>query len=287
MFEQTIHIWAPLVFAGIGGVLSYRAGVLNIALEGSILLGAFTLVAADLLQLGIIPALLLSALVPGIIGLLFGLWSMRSGGNIFIIGLGVNLLIGGGITTISSLFLGGKGVIQFSHLQKFSGKVHSLSFSITAAVLITLLIMFFLYKTKWGVRMRGAGSSPDLLKSRRISPGRYKTAALILSSSLAGMCGGILALRIGAFVPGMSANRGWIALVLVFIGKGTPAGAAAAAVVYSLAEAATVSIQGSSSIPGSLLLSLPYFITIFFLLLTNIADIIHTRHKYSSATKIS
>lgn len=269
MTNQVLTLWTVLTLAGIGGAFSNRAGVLNIALEGFLLLGAFSMTAAETLGLGFIGAVLFALITCAGAGFAWAVWSVRSRGNIFILGLGMNLLIAGGVTTLSSLLYGGKGVVQLSRLALHGHLVLSPWLNLAIVMVTTAAAWLFLFRTPWGIHLRAAGSCPGMLSGRHINPDTTRILALTLSAALAGAAGALLALRIGAFVPNMSANRGWIALVLVFIGASNPLGVAAAALIYSCAELFTTGIQGSTSIPGQLALALPYFITAAFLVAVN------------------
>ena len=272
MIAQVLTLWTVLTLAGIGGALSHRAGVLNIALEGFLLLGAFSMTAADAFGLNFPLALAFAAAVCTAAGFAWALWSIRSRGNIFILGLGMNLLAAGGITTLSSVLYGGKGVIQFTRLGAYGHLVLSPWLNLLMVSAAAASAYFLLFRTPAGIAIRAAGSCPGLLSSRHLNPGRYRITALTASAALSGIAGALLALRIGAFVPNMSANRGWIALVLVFIGRAHPFGVAAAALAYSLAEVWTTGLQGSGSAPEQLVLAFPYFITAVFLVAVNLLE---------------
>jgi simple sugar transport system permease protein len=276
---------APILLAGLGGLLSERAGVLNIGLEGLILWSAFFAyaVAASVAVLGA-PALGIALAVPAgalagaLLAALFAYVVLKLEANVFVAGLAINLLASGLVPFFSIAFYGGKGVVREELIGEvprlfdlpglpFFGELlfgHSvfvyLSWVAAAAVLVGL------YRSYVGLHLRTAGSRPELLKLRGRSPSRYQALALVLSGAFAGLAGANLSLRLGAYVPGISGGRGWIALVTVYLGYRNPIGLAIAAFVFGLSESLAVAAQGTLNIPNTLLLGLPYAITVLALL---------------------
>jgi simple sugar transport system permease protein len=268
MIEAMAAAAVPLILAGIGALVSERAGVLNISLEGCISSGAFT--AAAVLATGGSPAAAAGgALISGIFfGFLLSAVHIGAGANLFVAGLGINLLIPSLSDLISQVVWRHKGTIRIPE-GMLSG-FNSYGIEIITWLMIPLIAgtALILKRTEFGRRIRTAGSSPEFLRERGISPGWIRTAALVISSSLASLSGGFLAFRIGGFVPGMSSGRGWIALVIVWMGFRRPAGILVAAYFFSLIEIIAGKAQGLSNVPATLLLALPYAAALVALTLT-------------------
>ncbi|THB67105.1 MAG: ABC transporter permease, partial [Spirochaetaceae bacterium] len=249
----------PVIIAGIGALISQKAGVLNVATEGLILAGAFAAAATGLATGSSLLALLAGAMAGLLVVQLHSIFSIRMRANIFIVGLGINLLMEGGIPLISRSLLSSSGVIRLD--AGFSG---SLLDTITALFLTLFFLafsIFLLNHSRWGLEITAAGSQRELLQRRGVSPERRQIGALCISGITAGIAGALLILRIGAYAPGMSAGRGWIALAAVFLGFQRPLGVAAGALLFGLTDAIAGSLQIFPNLPSGLLMTLPYIIT--------------------------
>lgn len=269
----------PILLAALGGLLTERAGVLNIALEGMILTGGFWAVVAvsagGTATTGIVAGIAAGATLGG----LFVLLALVLRANIFIVGLGINLLALGANQVISTWIFGTSGVIQlrsdFRLLGAVSGEVPGffgsvfLGHSVVTylAWLMVPVTALFLRRHPLGLRIRVAGSAPDLLESRGVPAGRPRALALVLSGAMSGVAGAGIALRLGAYLPGLSGGRGWIALVVIFLGYRRPLGVFLATLAFALAEALAIRAQGLAGVSPTLLLSLPYLLVFAGLIL--------------------
>ncbi len=119
-----------------------------------------------------------------------------------------------------------------------------------------------LYNTPLGLRLRIAGEEPSWLRAQGIGVRRYQLLGLLGSGALAGLSGALLALRIGVYLPNISSGRGWIALVIVYLGYRTPGGLAVAALFFGVMEALSVRAQSVLGVPPTILLALPYVLTV-------------------------
>jgi simple sugar transport system permease protein len=252
---------APLILAGLGGLLTEQAGILNIALEGMILGGAFSaLLTAGLT--GSLPLALTAAALTGILtASLFNLSSFTLKGNPFIAGLGINILVPALTASLSSMLYGNQGIIRPESLPALPrlGGIDLFSF---LALGLAAAGVFLLYRTGPGLLIRACGEKPDLLKSRGVNPDTVRKASVLMSGILAALAGAALSLRLGVYVPGMSAGKGWIALVAIFLGYRRIPGLIPACLFFALAEGATNRAQGVLGIPPTLILSFPYFLTL-------------------------
>lgn len=265
MLHSALDSMAPILLAALGGLLTERAGILNIALEGMMLTGAFTAVVVSgltgNLYLGMAGALIAGVLAAG----LFSLLAIRLRGNMFIIGLAVNLLASGLITFLSGLLFQNRGVLRFPGAPLIPRPVIPLIGPVSAAVFPVLLAVPFtawlLYRTAFGLRVRGAGYDPEVLRSRGVNAEAIRTCTILFSGAACGVAGSLLSLRLGAYVPGLSAGRGWIALVAIYLGGKKPLGILLATLFFALVDVLAGIAQGTEGIPPSLLFALPYFIT--------------------------
>lgn len=270
--SATLYSATPLALAAMGGVLSERAGVVNIALEGLILSGAFAGVCAEAFcdpwagqaagLLGLGAALGVGALL----GLLHAYFTQRTKMDPIISGLGINLLAAGATRTL--------------YLRYFASGVSVRGLPgglfLTLAVLLPVLFGFLLARTRFGLRLRAVGESPESARMAGISPGPSRYAAVILAGMLAALAGAYLSLaEAHTFSTNMSAGKGYIALAAVIFGKWKPAGAAAGALFFGFFYAAQTQLQISSihftplgvELTSPFLLdTLPYLMTLFALI---------------------
>lgn len=271
MIGQALHVLTPVLLAGLGGLFTALAGVLNIGLEGMILAGAFVSIVALHLSGSYLLALTAAAGAGLLLGLVFTFSAVRLRANIFITGLGVNLLAAGVIPFASSALFQVKGVLRLENVtplpRLFPAFLGGQTALLYLALLLVALVHLLLYHTPFGLRLRTAGTAPQLLEERGLSVERYRSYAIWISGVAAGMAGGALALRLGVYLPNISAGRGWIALVTIFLGYRKPLGVLLAALLITLTESLANSAQGTLEIPNTLLLSLPYLLTLLAMIL--------------------
>ncbi len=252
---------APLILAGLGGLLTEQAGILNIALEGMILGGAFSALLTASATGSLILALAAAAASGLLTAALFNLSSFTLKGNSFIAGLGINILIPAVTASLSAMLYGNQGIIRPEGLPPLP-RIGGVDLFSLLALFLAAAGILLLYRTGPGLMIRACGEQPDLLKSRGVDPDRVRKATVLLSGVLAALAGAALSLRLGVYVPGMSAGKGWIALVAIFLGYRTIPGLIPACLFFALAEAAANRAQGELGLPPTLILSFPYFLTL-------------------------
>ena len=268
ILHSAIIIMTPILLAAAGGLFTELTGKLNIALEGLLLIGAFSAIAVvhytGNLAAGITAAILASLSLSAIIA--FTTLKLRS--NVFITGLAANLLAGGLTVVLSQQFFNTRGVVA----------LHSFGYLppgmfVCASLLLLFAAWITLYKTPFGYRLRACGKHSAALASVGIKPDTYRWAAFLISGFFCGIGGSFLSLNLGAFVPNMTAGKGWIALVIIFLGGRKPPGLLAAAFIFGLADAFSNYAQGIFNIPADFILAIPYLLTcaaiIFMSILVN------------------
>lgn len=266
MISKTIIFMVPLLIAALGGLFTELAGVLNIALEGMILSGAFAAVIATELSgsltVGIIAGMSASMLV----ALLFAFTSLHLKGNIFVTGLAINLLVPSLTAMFSKSLFGTRGVIR---LEETLGNNNAL-FSLLLLLSFTFLTVLILKYTAFGLHLKVAGINSAFLASRAVKPIRVQTIAIVISGAACGLSGALISLRLGVYIPGISAGKGWIALVAVYLGNKKPFPILISCFLFALTETFSDTAQGLIEIPATVILSFPYFITIIGLVLYSI-----------------
>jgi ABC-type uncharacterized transport system permease subunit len=248
----------PLVFAGMGGICSERAGVINIALEGMMLVGAFVGMWVSQ-SAGAWIGLLSALTVGGVLGLVHLVLTQRFRMNHIISGVAINILAVG-----STTFLLRKMFNQATP-QRESNVTHPFSvlIFILAAILLPFLLNYILQKTKTGLRLRAVGENPESVRMSGINPIPLRVLGVTLSGVFASLGGAYLSLsQVGRFEDEMVAGRGFIALAAVICGRWNPLGAALACLIFGFFDSLQFQLQGNVRIPNEALRSLPYLFTI-------------------------
>jgi simple sugar transport system permease protein len=188
----------------------------------------------------------------------------------------VNLFSTGLCTVLSGKLFNTRGVVAFQN----DAKIPSSLVGWYLFFLIILLIIAWLAvnKTPFGIRLCSCEKNSEALVSLGIDPQFYRIIALFISGVTCGIGGSFLSLNIGAFVPGISAGKGWIALVVIFLGGRKPLGIFAAALVFGIAEAFSNHAQGIWNIPADFILAFPYICT--FLVLVIVSATLKMHHNF-------
>lgn len=260
------ELLTPLLVAALGALWSERAGVLNIALEGQMLAGALTAVLVQHFTGEIALALTAAVLVGSIAGLLLAWGALDLGADPFIAALGLNLLLPALAGWVSFVLFGNLGVIRTGSLVPSWAGVPPFFVIALALVGLTHALLFH---TPWGLRVRAAGSAPDLMASRGLAIRAYQRQALALSGALGALAGGFLSLSLGAFVPGISAGQGWIALVALYLGLRRPIPVFLACLVLAWAAEGSNLLQAVPQLPSGLVLAVPSLVTVVVFVATS------------------
>jgi len=260
---QALKIAIPLALAALGGAVTERAGVVDLALEAKLLFGAFTAAAighwTDSVYLGVLGGIG-AGIVVAAVQLVFAL---RLRADQVIVGVALNLLALGGTRFLLQLMYGessnSPGAPAFGDAV-FGNPVFWIA--VTAAIVVPLAMQ----RTRWGVRLRAAGDRPEALVAVGVSPSRARLAAGLVGGALAGAGGAQISLSVGGFSADMSSGRGYIAIAMVILAGWRPGWAALVCVGIGAAGALNIQLQVTgSSIPRELAPLLPYVLTLVVL----------------------
>jgi simple sugar transport system permease protein len=257
-FASALRLATPLLLAALGGVVSERSGVVNIALEGKLLAGAFA--AACVAWATGDPWL--GALAGAGAGVLVGAIHALGGGVLrgdqIVVGVAVNLFVLGATQFLMTVFFGSSA--NTPTFSGFRSGLFGLPPLVWVAFVAVPLVHGLLARTRFGLRLRAVGEHPETAASLGLDPQWIRVRAVLLAGALAGLGGAYLALDAAQFVKNMSSGRGFIALAAVIFGKWRPGGAAAACVFFGLAEAAQIRLQGIG-FPTQFVQMIPYVLT--------------------------
>ncbi|AZR72435.1 branched-chain amino acid ABC transporter permease [Anoxybacter fermentans] len=270
----------PLMYAAIGGIFSERSGVVNIALEGIMLTGAFTAMLASYYTGSPWLGVLIAMIAGGLISLIHAFVSIEFRANQVVSGVAINLLASG----LTSFFLRaifkhagqspsvnslGKLPIPIIKDIPFIGTILSgHSPLVYLALLSIVLAHFVLFKTTFGLRVRAVGEHPEAADTVGINVKKIRYICVVISGIMAGIGGATLSIGLlDLFTEDMTAGRGFIALAAVIFGKWTPFGAFVATLLFGIADAMQMLAQTLqiTFLPREIWLMLPYILTLFAL----------------------
>lgn len=260
----------PIIFAAMGGILSERAGVLNFALEGMMLIGAFigtlTSYYTGSPWLGVLMALLLGS----IFAMLHALFSIKFKINQILSSVGINILAWGTAVFLLKIFF---QRMDMSASEKMLSDWYiintRLSFSPLWLIgfLIVIIMWVFLFKTNLGLSLRSIGENPLIMHIAGVNIYKVRYIAVILSGALAGIAGVYISLVNGEILsPYMISGKGFLAVIAVILGRWHPFGAIIVAVFLSFTGVLASYWSGAGlSIASSIVLILPYVLILFVL----------------------
>jgi simple sugar transport system permease protein len=237
---STIRLATPLLLAALGGLLSERSGVINIALEGLMLAGAFTGAVVThyagnpwIGLVGCIAAGIFIAAIHAVVCIRFSANQVVAGTAINILMLGIPTLLSGALfdTTGSTPQIPRENLIPNA--------------PILIAFALVPLVWYVLYRTPFGLRLRAAGENPEAADTAGISVARIRYTGVLLSGALAAIGGAYLSIgQSSLFTRNMTAGRGFIALAALIFGKWRPVQTMLACLLFGFAEAASIQMQG-------------------------------------------
>jgi simple sugar transport system permease protein len=269
---STIRLATPLVWAAIGGLYSERSGVINVALEGLMLAGAFTAAAvtfyAGSWAIGVLAAIAAGALTAAVLAVA----CIRFKADEVVAGMAVNILFLGLPAVLSgALFLssGATPQVPQDDLIPAFGDVSIMSM---LALAVALATGYVLYRTPFGLRLRAVGENPEAADAAGVRVDRIRYAAVIISGVLAAIGGAYLSVgQSSLFTRNMTAGRGFIALAALIFGKWRPVPTLLACLLFGLADAVTIQMQGvvklpsGEDVPVQFVQMIPYVVTIVVL----------------------
>ena len=275
LFASMLRYATPLIFGAIGGMFSERSGVVNVGLEGMMLMGAFFgIMGADKLDSWFL-GLLVAILSGGAMGLLHAIWSVHLRADQIISGFAINFLALGLTGYLFIDIYGQEGTptdipsipaVNLSFLDgiPFIGDIFgNLNLMIWIALILVPLSWLVLFKTPLGLRIRAVGEHPRAADTVGIDVYRIRYGAVIASGMLAAAGGAFLSIGfVNSFNENMTAGRGFIALAAVIFGNWRPFGAAAACLLFGFSSALAQRLPEYSDSAAVLFQALPYVLTL-------------------------
>ncbi len=279
LWQATLQFGALLLLPALGGVISERSGVTNIAMEGMMLTGAYAGVMTALSTHSLLVGVLGAIIAGGLMALIHAVVSINFKANQIVSGIAINIAALGLTNYLLFVQTGGQGVpslasslrlptVTWGPLAKipFLGPVlFQQNIIFYVALLVLVGIQLLLFRTNIGLRIRAVGEHPQAADTAGVNVRLVRYLCVVSSGLLSGLAGAFLALGIaGIFLPNMTAGIGYIALAAVIFGKYIPLGAAGACLIFGLGEALSVRLQDTNISPN-LLSTLPYILPLIAL----------------------
>ncbi len=280
LFDATVRTTTPLLFAALGELVTERAGVINIGLEGAIIAGAFA-ATVGATHAGLAGGYGSALAAGGAVGLLMAAFVVIIRADQIIAGTAVTLLALGLTGALYRAVYGAAGVALslptstpmripgLAAIPVIGGALFDQPAPTYVGYFLIGIVWWFLFRTHAGLHLRAVGESPAAARAAGVSIARQRAAAIVVGSTLGGLAGAILVLaQAGTFAEGMSAGRGFIAIAIVALGRWHPAWVAVAALVFGAATAMQYVVQALGwPVRYELVLMLPYILTLIALVL--------------------
>jgi simple sugar transport system permease protein len=293
LVASTLRVSTPLILAALAGAVSERSGVIDLGLEGKMLLAAFAAAAAGATT-GSLALALAAAIAVGIaLSMLHAYGCVSHGGDQVVMGMAITMTASG-LTVVLGLAwfqLGGqtppvpesvrlgpllRGAADAVAVVPLVGPIVAVgllghnAFVYLAFVLVGA-VAWLLYRTRFGLRLRATGENPAMVEAAGVSVQRVRYLALACNGVLTALGGAYLVLALNpAFTPQMTAGRGYMALAAMIFGKWHPAGALWACLLFGFLDALAIRLQGAAlpllgAVPVQAIQALPYVLTVVLL----------------------
>ena len=276
--EASVRSATPLLLAALGETVSERSGVINVGLEGSIIVGCLAGLAAAT-TLGPETGLLVAGLAGVAIASIFAAFAIGLAADQIITGTAITMLGLGLTSTLYRVLYGDSGaalsaptldpisVPLLEQIPVVGGALFHQPLPTYLALLMAPAVWWWLYRTQSGLSLRAAGENPAAALASGVALHRVQTLAVLFGGLCGGLAGGTLVLaQVGTFAEGMSAGRGFVAIAIVALGRWHPIGALMAALLFGMASALQFLFQALDlNVPYQIFLALPYILTLLAL----------------------
>jgi general nucleoside transport system permease protein len=272
LVASTLRFATPLAYAAMGGIFSERSGVVNIGLEGMMLIGAFFAVWGSIWSGSWVVGIVSAMISGGLLAFIHGVFSIHLRADQIVSGFAVNLLALGLTGYLySSIYPDGTPTEKVDRVPSLEGAFGflswvpgaDLSLLVWAMFLVVILSFVVLFKTPIGLRIRSVGEHPRAADTVGISVYGVRYAAVVTSGVLAALGGAFLSIGFtGRFAENMTSGRGYIALAAVIFGKWRPGWAFVATLLFGFGFALAIPLQREADISSNLISTLPYVLTL-------------------------
>jgi len=293
VLASTLRVSTPLILCALAGALSERSGVIDLGLEGKMLLTAFATAATGVTTKSLPLALAVAVLVGVALSMLHGYACVSHRGDQVVLGMAITMTAAG-LTVVLGIAWFKQGgqtpplpdAVRLAPLWPgFAALVKEIPFLgpivgigllghdafVYGALALVAFVWWLLYRTRFGLRLRATGENPAMVDAAGVSVVATRYAALAINGVLAAVAGAYLVLALTpSFIPNMTAGRGYMALAAMIFGKWHPLGAFAACLLFGFLEAVAIRLQGVAlpgigEVPVQAIQALPYLLTVVLL----------------------
>ncbi|GGG84088.1 ABC transporter permease [Paenibacillus radicis (ex Gao et al. 2016)] len=276
LFASTLRMVTPILLAALGGALCSRVGLFNVGLEGLILIGAFAAIVGNHLTGNVWLAVLFAIVCVSVFSALMAYMSIHLKANIIVVGISLNFLAAGLTTFSLRAIFNVKGAFYdkdmvglpkwdiplIKDIPWLGDVISGHSPLVYLSIVLVFVLQYYLFKTVSGFRLLAAGENPTAAKSLGIKVTRIQYGAILMCGVLCALAGAQLSLgQVTMFTEGMTAGRGFIALVATMLGQSSPLGVLGSSMLFGLMDALSTRLQGFS-VPVHFTMMLPYLVTI-------------------------
>ena len=296
VIASTLRVSTPLILCALAGTLSERSGVIDLGLEGKMLLTAFAAASAGVAGGSMALALAAAVAVGVALSMLHGYACVSHGGDQVVLGMAITMTAAGLTVVLGSAWFrqGGQtpplgdavrlgplfpGLVDAVKGLPLFGPVVGLGLLghdafVYGALAVVAGVWWLLYRTRFGLRLRATGENPAMVDAAGVSVLRMRYGALALNGVLSALAGSYLVLALTpSFIPHMTAGRGYMALAAMIFGKWHPLGGLAACLLFGFLEALAIRLQGvalpallgGGQVPVQAIQALPYVLTVVLL----------------------
>ncbi len=253
---STLRMATPVALIALGETFSERAGVINVGVEGTATLGALVAALVSFYTQDPLLALFAALGAGAFAGALHAHWCIRWRANHVVSGIGINILVGGLAMFITAMLWRTRGT------SPAAPRIDAWIIAIAALVII-VLSQVFLFRTRWGLRLRVVGEKPEAADTAGVNVHRTQYLYTILNGVLCGLAGAFFFNNLGRFTLGMVGGRGFIGIAAMVIGNYSPLGGLGAALLFGFVDALQMRLQ--AYIPSQFSIMLPYLLTVVVL----------------------
>lgn len=290
LLNMGIAMSAPLILCVLGGVFPHKSGVLNIAQDGMMNMGAFSSILFTVLTKNVVFGIFMGVFCSVVLSLIFSVFSITMKGNKIVVGLAVNLLSTSVVPFFMQTAYGNRTSLMATdsiNLARFRLDIPVLrSLPVLGVVFnnqtiltylsfaLIVLVSVVMYKTKFGIYVRLVGENEDAARAVGIKVNAVRFGAIVMSGAFAGLAGVNLSVEsLGMYTLGMVAGRGYIALSAARCGKGSPLRAALFTLIFGMAKALQIKITTVvDAATASLIEMLPYVFILAAMFITAMID---------------
>ena len=279
LLDATVRAGTPILFATLGAIINERAGIINLGIEGLMLIGALAGFSGTYLSGSLLVGVLFAFCATFVAGSIHALITVQLRGNQIVSGLALTMF-GIGITALFGKIMVGRTIVGFeriaipglSSIPLIGKPFFNQDLLIYFSFLLVFLIWYFFYRTRWGLALRTMGENPAAADTCGLSVSRYRFLAVTVGSGLVGIGGAYLSLAsTPMWIENMSAGRGWIAVALVIFAGWSSPRALLGAYLFGGITAMQLRFQAmGTTISAHILQMLPYFFTILVLVISTL-----------------